>query len=64
MPEIVIYDLRCQVFQHLKRVGNDLCEQVGFPVDVFHWKTKHKKSSDACSVSRSGPVRLYGVQGP
>ena len=50
MPEIVIYDLGCQAFQHLKKVGNDLWKKVGFPVDVFHWTSKHKKTSDACAV--------------
>ena len=23
---------------------------MGLPVDVFHWKTKHKQSNDACAV--------------
>lgn len=51
MPEIVIYDLGCQVFQHLKSSGNDLYKSVGFPVDVFHWTCKHKKTSDACAIN-------------
>jgi len=50
MPEIVIYDLGCQAYQHLKRQGDTLYQHVGFPVDVFHWKTKHKKTSDACAI--------------
>ena len=50
MPEIAIYDLWCKVFEHLKASGNDLYKSVGFPVDVFHWTCKHKKTSDVCAV--------------
>lgn len=50
MPEIAIYDLGCKVYEHLKSSGNDLYKSVGFPVDVFHWTCKHKKTSDACAV--------------
>lgn len=50
MPEIVIYDLGCQAYQHLVKSKNDLYKTVGFPVDVFHWTCKHKKTSEACSV--------------
>ena len=51
MPEIVIHDLGCKVYEHLKASWNDLYKSVGFPVDVFYWTCKHKKTLDACAVN-------------
>ncbi|KDR76386.1 hypothetical protein GALMADRAFT_67947, partial [Galerina marginata CBS 339.88] len=49
MPEICIYDLGCQAYEHLVKNKNELYKTVGFPVDVFHWTCKHKQKSEACS---------------
>jgi hypothetical protein len=50
MPDIIIYDNGCGLYRYLVATGNKLHETVGFPVDVFHWKCKHKQSDEACSV--------------
>lgn len=63
MPEIVIYDLGCQAYQHLVKSKNPLYTRVGFPVDVFHWKCKHKKTSDACAVE-CNPTLFADLLGP
>ncbi|KAF8884482.1 hypothetical protein BD779DRAFT_1443171, partial [Infundibulicybe gibba] len=57
MPEIVIYDLGCQLYMHLEKDNNPLLASVGFPVDVFHWKSKHKKSNVACAF-HCNPTRF------
>lgn len=49
MPEIVIYDNNCQLYQYLENNNILLYKTVGFPVDVFHWECKHAKSGIACS---------------
>jgi pyruvate dehydrogenase complex dehydrogenase (E1) component len=49
MPEIVIYDNNCQLYQYLENNEILLYKTVGFPVDVFHWECKHAKSGIACS---------------
>jgi hypothetical protein len=51
MPKIAIYDLECKVYEHLKASENDLYKSVGFPVNVFYWTCKHKKTSDACTIN-------------
>src|ERR1700722_3264328 len=48
MPDIVIYDNGCGVYSHLRQIGNDLIERVGFPVNVFHFKSKHTGTNTTC----------------
>jgi CxC6 like cysteine cluster associated with KDZ transposases/CxC5 like cysteine cluster associated with KDZ transposases len=50
MPDIIFYDNNCSMYKHLRAQGDNLYKFVGFPVDVFHWKCKHKKSDVECSV--------------
>ncbi|KAI0739978.1 hypothetical protein C8Q80DRAFT_1112092 [Daedaleopsis nitida] len=50
MPRFLVYDNGCRLYQHLEKAGDPLKDEVAFPVDVFHWKCKHKKSDDACSI--------------
>ncbi|KAI1782053.1 hypothetical protein LXA43DRAFT_1151824 [Ganoderma leucocontextum] len=48
-PSYLIYDNGCGLYKHSKACGETLHEEIGLPVDVFHWKCKHKKSDEACS---------------
>lgn len=48
MCDIAIYDNACGVYNHLKAQNDPLLETVGFPVDVFHFKCKHKKTDTTC----------------
>lgn len=50
MPSFLIYDNGCQLYKHSRAQGDTLHEEVGLPVDVFHWKCKHKQTDEACSV--------------
>ena len=38
------------MYLHSIASGDTLHERIGLPVDVFHWKTKHKQSNDACAI--------------
>ncbi|KAL1937192.1 hypothetical protein VTO73DRAFT_14465 [Trametes versicolor] len=50
LPRVLIYDNNCQLYKHSKARGDTLHEEIGLPVDVFHWKSKHKKTDEACAV--------------
>ncbi|KAH9896557.1 hypothetical protein C8Q73DRAFT_744583 [Cubamyces lactineus] len=44
------YNNNCGLFKHCRATpGEDLHESIGLPVDVFHWKSKHKKTEVECS---------------
>ena len=38
------------MYSHSIASGDTLHEHVELPVGVFHWKTKHKQSNDACAI--------------
>ncbi|KAF8226334.1 hypothetical protein L208DRAFT_1039701, partial [Tricholoma matsutake] len=50
MPDIIFYDNNCTMFKHLHSQDDDGYTTVGFPVDVFLWTCKHKKSDVECAV--------------
>lgn len=50
LPRFCFYDNCCGLYMHSQASGETLHLEMGMPVDVFHWKTKHKKSNDACAV--------------
>lgn len=50
LPSYVIYDNSCTLYRHCEASGSTLHHQVGLPVDVFHWKCKHKQTNDACAI--------------
>ncbi|KAI0348894.1 hypothetical protein OH77DRAFT_1594523 [Trametes cingulata] len=50
LPRFCFYDNCCGLYMHSQASGETLHLEMGMPVDVFHWKTKHKKSNDACSI--------------
>ncbi|KAL1937523.1 hypothetical protein VTO73DRAFT_13109 [Trametes versicolor] len=47
-PEIFIYDNNCKLRQHLNASGDSYFSNTGLPVDVFHFKTKHRESDTEC----------------
>lgn len=48
LPNIVWYDNNCRVVAHLQSEADDYFQNVAFPVDVFHFKTKHKATDEFC----------------
>lgn len=49
-PRISLYDNNCRLYIYSAANDETLHEEIGLPVDVFHWKCKHKQSDDACSI--------------
>ncbi|EIW56144.1 uncharacterized protein TRAVEDRAFT_129214 [Trametes versicolor FP-101664 SS1] len=47
-PEIFIYDNNCKLRQHLNASGDTYFSETGLPVDVFHFKTKHRVTDTEC----------------
>ncbi|TFK91005.1 hypothetical protein K466DRAFT_573933 [Polyporus arcularius HHB13444] len=47
-PEIFVYDSNCRVREHLNANGDTYFAQTGLPVDVFHFKAKHRITDTAC----------------
>ncbi|KAI0324412.1 hypothetical protein GY45DRAFT_1262886 [Cubamyces sp. BRFM 1775] len=50
MPRAIFYDNNCHLWKHSRAIGETFHEEVGLPVDVFHWKSKHKKADVVCSM--------------
>ncbi|KAH9856809.1 hypothetical protein C2E23DRAFT_866135 [Lenzites betulinus] len=50
LPRVSMYDNNCRLYIWCEANGETLHKEIGLPVDVFHWKCKHKKSDEACSV--------------
>ncbi|KAJ3871030.1 hypothetical protein F5051DRAFT_341442 [Lentinula edodes] len=50
LPEVIFYDNNCRLYRYLKAHNNPIAEESGLPVDVFHWKSKHKRTDVECAV--------------
>jgi hypothetical protein len=46
-PNIILFDNNCSVGKHI-RGKNPWFDDVGLPVDVFHFKCKHSKNDTYC----------------
>ncbi|KAJ7166282.1 hypothetical protein B0H12DRAFT_1040638, partial [Mycena haematopus] len=51
MPSYIFYDNNCQFLKHLQSIGDNYFENVGLPVDVFHFKCKHAVRDGFCQVN-------------
>ncbi len=49
-PSISHYDTNCKLYQYSAANNGTIHLKMGLPVDVFHWKTKHKKTDIECQV--------------
>ncbi|EIW53439.1 uncharacterized protein TRAVEDRAFT_174254 [Trametes versicolor FP-101664 SS1] len=49
-PRVSLYDNNCRLYIWCAANGETLHKEIGLPVDVFHWKCKHKKTDEACSI--------------
>jgi len=47
-PEIHAYDDNCKLREHLEATGDTYFANTGLPVDVFHFKSKHKLTDVKC----------------
>ncbi|KZV79158.1 hypothetical protein EXIGLDRAFT_820929 [Exidia glandulosa HHB12029] len=48
LPSVIWHDNNCSVMKILKRTEDDYFEDTALPVDVFHFKCKHKESDVFC----------------
>jgi len=49
-PEYFIFDNNCQLHKHQKTNNVHKFKDTGMPVDVFHFKSKHKESDIHCQT--------------
>ncbi|KAL4257788.1 hypothetical protein AB1N83_013934 [Pleurotus pulmonarius] len=47
-PEFLFFDNNCKLVAHQRRYGDTHFANTGQPVDVFHFKSKHKESDVNC----------------
>ncbi|KAJ3743291.1 hypothetical protein EV360DRAFT_57709, partial [Lentinula raphanica] len=48
LPDVIFFDNNCQLQAHLQAQNDLYFQQVMLPVDVFHFKSKHKESDEFC----------------
>lgn len=48
MPDVIFYDNNCHLQSHLNAQGETFFSDVILPVDVFHFKSKHKETDEFC----------------
>lgn len=48
MVDVLFYDSNCNLQEHLRAQQDDFFEHVILPVDVFHFKSKHKETDEFC----------------
>ncbi|KAJ7510345.1 hypothetical protein B0H11DRAFT_1702034, partial [Mycena galericulata] len=51
LPSYIFYDNNCQFLKHLGSSGDHYFDNVGLPVDVFHFKCKHTIRDGFCQVN-------------
>lgn len=45
-PNLFVFETNCILSRYVR--GNEFFDSMGFPVDVFHFKAKHKESDTYC----------------
>ncbi|KAJ3731347.1 hypothetical protein DFJ43DRAFT_1155581 [Lentinula guzmanii] len=48
LPDVIFYDNNCHLQSHLQAQQDDFFHGTMLPVDVFHFKSKHKESDEFC----------------
>ncbi|KAJ6561919.1 hypothetical protein B0H19DRAFT_1143016 [Mycena capillaripes] len=62
MPSYIFYDNNCSFKKHLLASGDHYFDRVGLPVDVWHFKCKHKEQDVFCQV-HCNPARFRELIG-
>ncbi|KAJ7440907.1 hypothetical protein B0H11DRAFT_1750236, partial [Mycena galericulata] len=62
MPSYIFYDNNCSFKKHLLASGDHYFDHVGLPVDVWHFKCKHKAGDAFCQV-HCNPARFHELIG-
>ncbi|KAJ7323238.1 hypothetical protein DFH08DRAFT_711918, partial [Mycena albidolilacea] len=64
-PSYIFYDNNCSLLKHLRAQDDHYFDNVGLPVDVFHFKCKHSEGDVFCQL-HCNPARfreLIGADG-
>lgn len=62
MPSYIFYDNNCSFKKHLVASGDHYFDRVGLPVDVWHFKCKHKEQDVFCQI-HCNPARFRELIG-
>lgn len=62
-PSYIFYDDNCHLWKHLVASGDTYFVKVGLPVDVFHFKSKHRETDTFCQT-HCNPARFRELIGP
>ncbi|KAJ7367255.1 hypothetical protein DFH08DRAFT_1005692, partial [Mycena albidolilacea] len=57
LPSYIFYDNNCSFLKHLQASGDHYLDNVGLPVDVFHFKCKHSEADVFCQL-HCNPARF------
>ncbi|KAJ7858746.1 hypothetical protein B0H13DRAFT_2571333, partial [Mycena leptocephala] len=57
LPSYIFYDNNCSFLKHLRTCDDHYFENVGLPVDVFHFKCKHSEADVFCQI-HCNPARF------
>lgn len=65
LPQVIFFDNNCRLMAHLRAQGDTYFEKVCLPVDVFHFKSKHKESDEFCQKHCNPALfpQLFNKQG-
>ncbi|KAJ7492057.1 hypothetical protein FB451DRAFT_1021989, partial [Mycena latifolia] len=63
LPSYIFYDNNCQFLKHLRHCDDHYFDNVGLPVDVFHFKCKHTDHDVFCQIN-CNPARFRELIGP
>jgi hypothetical protein len=50
LPSYIFYDNNCGFLKHIRASGDTFFDDVGLPVDVFHFKCKHTERDEFCQT--------------
>ncbi|KAJ7139316.1 hypothetical protein C8R44DRAFT_827942 [Mycena epipterygia] len=62
-PSYIFYDNNCQFLKHLQHCEDHYFDNVGLPVDVFHFKCKHTEHDIFCQLN-CNPALFRELIGP
>jgi hypothetical protein len=62
IPSYIFYDNNCSLVKHLVTSGDHYFDHVGLPVDVWHFKCKHKDGDVFCQL-HCNPARFRELIG-
>ncbi len=63
LPDVIFFDNNCQLQAHLQAQADTYFKDIILPVDVFHFKSKHKLTDEFCQ-KHCNPAQWPQLAGP